>query len=188
MKKTRKLLSLFLAVLTLMGCLAISSLAGDSVPAFLDEASYTVRGAGKISSIEIRIDDEFTVYNEKDCGIDIYYSAEPYEGKITAYNIYYKLEKVGYAGSSKMYFKDNVLHADLSNQKLTKEGYYYFVLSSGAFSYSVDRDSIRFYNPETVFGPEHYRYASLGFGAKLSAFFDYLGSVFTNIFTNGRVY
>lgn len=188
MKNSRKLLSLLLAILTLMGCLGISSLAVHSVPAFLDEADYTVRGVANISSIEISIDDEFDVFDEKNAGIDIYYSAEPYEGIITAHNIYYKLEKVGYAGSSKMYFKNNVLHANLKSQKLSKEGYYYFVLSDGAVCYYTERNSVRLYNAETVFGPEHHQYASLDFGSQITAFFDYIGAVFTNIFTNGRAY
>lgn len=186
--KTKKFLSVFLAVLMFMGCLGISVMAVHSVPAILDEASYTVRGFSNISSIEIRIDDEFNVFDEKNAGIDIYYSAEPYEGVLTAYNIYYKLEKVGYAGSNKMYFKNNVIHADLKSQKLSKEGYYYFVLSDGAVCYYTERDSVRLYNAQTVFGPEHHQYASLDFGSQISAFFDYISAVFTNIFTNGKAF
>lgn len=176
MNKTRKLLSIVMAVMMLLGCCGLSSFAIDW-PAELEAGAVTLRGLSTVASVEIPVSAEFTEV-ATDAVFTVYYSAEAEEDIFDVLN----REEVGTVGAGDAYLKNGVLHINLAGLDLAKEGYYYVTVGSGALT------GVECYNiAETTDGVQ-YKFASLELFDKISAIFGYVLSVISNMISNGAAY
>lgn len=181
MKKTRKLLSILLAAMLLFGCLGLNAFALE-LPAEITAGTANFRGLAEISSVEIPVD---AIYTELDptATFTVYYSAEKEEDILDAFN----REEVATIGAGDAYLAENVLHINLKGAGLSAEGYYYITIGSGSLVY-VDENGFDRYNVATTTAGVQYQFESLAIGGKLSAIFDFIVGMFTNLLANSKTY
>ncbi len=176
--KTKKLLSVLMAVMMLFGCLSASASAFEiNLPAELGEGVAKFRGLGEISSVEIPVAADYTEV-AADARFTVYYSAEKEE------NIFDALDRkeVGTIGSGDAYLKEGVLHLNLKGLGLADEGYYYITIGGGSLVYEGH------YNVTTTTTGVLYQFASLGIVDKLGVIFDFIAGIITNLISNGNIY
>ncbi len=174
--KTRKLLSVFMAIMMLFGCLSVSASALD-LPAELGAGVANFRGIATISSAEIPVAAAYTEL-AADAVFTIYYSVEKEENILDVFN----RKEVGTIGSGDAYLKDGVLHLNLKGLGLADEGYYYITIGGGALKYEGR------YNLTNTTEGVLYQFKSLEIGDKIAAIFDFIFGILGNLFTNGKVY
>ncbi len=174
--KTKKLLSVLMAVMMLFGCLSVSASALD-LPAELGVGVANFRGLATISSVEIPVGAEYTEL-AADAVFTVYYSAEKEENILDAF----ARKEVGTVGSGDAYLKDGVVHLNLKGLGFSDEGYYYITVGGGSLKYEGR------YNVTTTTEGVLYQFDSLEIGDKLAAIFDFIFGIVTNIFTNGKAY
>ena len=172
--KTKKLLSVLMAVIMLFGCMTVSASAIDW-PKDLEAGAVTVRGLSTVTSVEIPVAAEYTAV-AADATFKVYYSEEKAEDAFD----YLGLEEVGTVGSGDAYIADGVLHINLAGLKLSTEGYYYISVGSGALVYDC------YYNMAATTEGVQYQFASLDLFGKISAVFDYVLSIISNMISNGK--
>lgn len=177
MKTTKKLLSIVLAAIMILGCCGISSFAID-LPRDLAAGTVTVRGLSTLSGIEIVVDQKFTQVAD-DAEFTVYYSEKPIADDI--FNLL-GIEKAGMVYAENAYIAGGALHIGLSSLKLSNEGYYYISIPTGALT----GDGC--YNLLGVTDGAEYQFASLGLIEKLTTVIDYIFSVITNLLSNGKPY
>lgn len=183
--KTKKLLSVLMAVMMLFGCLSVSASALEiNIPDIPDELGAGVakfRGLSTISSVEIPVAAEYTELTEE-AKFTVYYSAEKEE------NIFDVLEResVGLLGIGDAYLADGVLHLNLKGLGLADEGYYYITIGGGSLKYV--KDDITYINGTATTEGVQYQFDSLEIVDKLGAIFDFIAGIITNLISNGNIY
>ncbi len=176
--KTKKLLSVLMAIMMLFGCMSISASAFEiTLPAELGQGVAKFRGIGSISSVEIPVAAEYTEI-AAEATFTVYYSAEKEENILDAFN----REEVGVLGVSDAYLKDGVLHLDLKGLGLDAEGYYYITVGGGSLVYDG------YYNVTATTEGVLYQFASLGAADKIVLIFDFIAGLLTNLISNGKIY
>ncbi|MBE6776173.1 MAG: hypothetical protein E7543_08305 [Ruminococcaceae bacterium] len=176
--KTRKLLSVLMAVMMLFGCLSVSASALEiNLPAELGEGVVKFRGLATVSSAEIPVAAEYTEL-AADAVFTVYYSAEKEENILDVL----AREEKGTIGSGDAYLKDGVLHLNLKGLGLEAEGYYYITVGGGALKYEGR------YNATTTTEGVLYQFESLAIGDKLASIFDFIAGIIINLIGNGKTY
>ncbi len=178
--KTKKILSVMMAIMMLFGCLGLNASAFDW-PTDLGEGVADFRGLATVSSVEIPVAAEYTEL-ASDAVFTVYYSAEKEENIFDALN----REEVGTIGSGDAYLKDGVLHLNLKGIGLSKEGYYYITVGGGALKY--EKDGVAYANSTATTEGVLYQFNSLEIGDKLAAIFDFIIGIITNLISNGKTY
>ncbi len=174
--KTKKLLSVLMAVMMLFGCLGVSASALD-LPAELGIGVANFRGLATVSSVEIPVGASYTEL-AADAKFTVYYSAEKEENILDSFS----RKDVGTIGSGDAYLKDGVLHLNLKGLGLADEGYYYITVGGGSLKYEGR------YNVTTTTEGVLYQFDSLEIGDKLATIFDFIFGIVANLFTNGKTY
>ncbi len=179
--KTRKLLSIVMAVMMLFGCLSVSASALE-LPAEIEVGVAKFRGLAEISSAEIPVVSEAYTGLAADAEFTVYYSVEKEE------NIFDVLDRkeVATLGVGDAYFADGVIHLNLKGKGLSEEGYYYITIGSGALEYK-DEYTDR-YNVATTTEGVQYQFESLSIGDKIATIFDFIFGMITNLISNGKTY
>lgn len=176
--KTKKLLSVLMALMMLIGCVSISAAALEiNFPASLGQGVVKFRGVGSIFSAEIPVAAEFTEVSQE-AAFTVYYSAEKEDSILDALN----RKEVGVIGSGDAYVRDGVLHLDLKGLSLADEGYYYITVGGGSLRYEG------YYNATATTEGVLYQFASLAAADKVVAIFDFIGGLFSNLFASGKMY
>ncbi len=176
--KTKKLLSVLLAVMMLFGCLCVSASALEiHLPDELGAGVPKFRGLATVSSAEIPVAAEYTEL-AADAVFTVYYSAEKEENILDVLN----RKEVGTVGSGDAYLKDGVVHLNLKGLGLSDEGYYYITVGGGSLKYEG------YYNVTATTEAVLYQFASLEIGDKLACIFDFIAGIITNLFSSGKVY
>ncbi len=176
--KTKKLLSVLMAVVMLFGCLSASASALEiNFPAELGEGVVKFRGLAELASAEIPVAAEYTEV-DADAKFTVYYSAEKEEDIFDALN----RKEVGILGSGDAYLKDGILHLNLKGLGLGDEGFYYITIGGGSLIYDG------YYNITTTTEGVQYQYNSLGIVDKLGVIFDFIAGIITNLISNGEIY
>ncbi len=174
--KTKKLLSVLMAVMMLFGCLGLNASAIDW-PKELGAGTAKFRGLAEISSVEIPVDAAFTEV-ASDAEFAVYYLAEEEGNALDLLN----REKVGTLGVADAYVADGVLHLNLKGLALSKEGYYYISVATGALK-GTDCQNVLATTDGVL-----YQFDSLGIVDKLGVIFDFIASIITNLINNGKIY
>lgn len=180
MTKTKKLLSVVMAVLMLFGCMGLNAFAFDW-PQDLEAGTPTFIGTSVLKSVEIPVGEKFTTITE-DAEFTVYYTTEDLGDSYDIITLALKAEAVGTVHYESAYLAENVLHIDLSGLELSEEGYYHILISGGSLT-GEDCTNVT----ETTAGVE-YAYASLNVLGKLQAIIGYVLSMITNLLSNGAAY
>ncbi len=179
--KTKKLLSVLMAVMMLFGCLSVSASALEiNLPDIPDELGAGVakfRGLSTISSVEIPVAAEYTEL-ATDAVFTVYYSAEKEENILDILG----RKEVGTLGSGDAYLKNGVLHLNLKGLGLTDEGFYYVTVDGGSLKYDGH------YNLTATTEGVQYQFESLEIVDKLGVIFDFIAGIITNLISNGKTY
>ncbi|MBR6567702.1 MAG: hypothetical protein IKK60_03520 [Clostridia bacterium] len=176
--KTKKLLSVLMAVIMLFGCISVSASALEiNFPDELGAGVAKFRGLSEISSVEIPVAAEYTEL-AADAVFTIYYSAEKEENILDVLG----RKEVGTIGSGDAYLKNGVLHLNLKGLGLADEGYYYVTVGGGALKYEG------YYNVTTTTEGVQYQFESLEIVDKLGVIFDFIAGIITNLISNGKTY
>lgn len=180
--KTRKLLSIVMAVMMLFGCFSASA-AALKLPVELGENVATeFYGISKLASVTFAVAPEFTeVLPEAE--ITVHYSAEKEENFFDAFD----REPVGTVGVGDIYLADGVLHVNLAGLNLSAEGYYYITVGGGSLGYVGEYD-VEYINGSYTAEDYEHRFESLDIGEKISCFFDYILNIIMNLISNGKTY
>lgn len=178
--KTKKLLSVLMAVMMLFGCLGLNAFAFDW-PAELGQGVANFRGLATVSSVEIPVGADYTeLANE--AKFTVYYSAEKEENILDILD----REEVGLLGVGDAYLADGVLHLNLKGLDLSAEGYYYITVGGGSLRY--EKDGVSYANSTATTEGVLYQFNSLEIADKISAIFDFIFGLVTNLFANGKTY
>lgn len=175
--KTKKLLSVLMAIMMLFGCMSISASARDW-PAELGQGVAKFRGIGSISSVEIPVAVAYTNI-AAEATFTVYYSEEKVEN---IFDAAINCEEVGVLGVSDAYLKDGVLHLDLKGLGLDAEGYYYITVGGSSLTYDGG------FNMTATTEGVLYQFASLGAADKIVLIFDFIAGLLTNLISNGKIY
>lgn len=178
--KTRKLLSVLMAVVMLFGCIGINAYAFDW-PVELGQGVAKFRGLGTVSSVEIPVGADYAEL-AADAKFTVYYSAEKEENLLDIFS----REEVGLLGIGDAYLAEGVLHLNLKGLDLDKEGYYYITVGGGSLKY--EKDGVSYANSTATTEGVLYQYASLGIVDKLASIFDFIVGIVINLFRNGKTY
>ena len=178
--KTRKLLSVLLAVMMLFSCIGINAYAFDW-PAELGQGVAKFRGLGTVSSVEIPVGADYAELAQE-AKFTVYYSAEKEENILDILD----REEVGLLGVGDAYLADGVLHINLKGLDLSAEGYYYITVGGGSLRY--EKDGVSYANATATTEGVLYQFASLGIGDKLAGIFDFIAGIITNLISNGNTY
>lgn len=180
--KTKKLLSVLMAVMMLFGCVSISASAFEiEWPADLGQGVVKFIGIGSIFSAEIPVSAEYTEMTQE-AKFTVYYSAEKEESIFDALD----RKEVGVLGVSNAYLKNGILHLDLKGLALEEEGYYYITVGGGSLTYV--KEGVTYSNSTATTEGVLFQFASLGAGDKVVAIFEFISNLLTNLFSNGKAY
>ena len=180
MKKTKKLLSLVLAVIMVLGCCGMSTLAIEW-PKDLEAGEAQFRTLATVKSVEISVGKDFTKITD-DAEFIVYYTEEDLGDNYDALTLVLKAEEVAKVHKESAYLAENVLHIDLSSLKLSKEGYYYIYIAGGSLAGEECQNLIA-----TTKGVE-YKYESLSIVGKLQAVINYLLSMISNLLSYQKTF
>ena len=176
--KTKKLLSVLMAVMMLFGCLSVSASALEiNLPDELGAGVVKFRGLSEIASAEIPVAAEYTEV-AADAKFTVYYSAEQEENILDVF----AREEVGTIGAGDAYLKDGVLHLNLKGLGLAEEGYYYITVGGGSLKYEG------YYNVTSTTAGVQYQFESLEIVDKLGVIFDFIAGIITNFISSGKIY
>lgn len=180
--KTKKILSVLMAVMMIFGCLGMSASALDWSVKLGENPLAEFIGLSKITSATVTVNylyDEVTPEAE----FTVYYSAEKEENIL---GVLMKCENVGSVGAGDAYLTDGLLHINLKNLGLSKEGYYYIVV--GAKSLRYESDGVGYVNLVGTTQGYQQLWESIGPFDKLGQLFDYVLGMIDNLIKNGKTY
>ncbi len=180
MKNIKKLLSVFLAAVMLLGSLALSSSAVDW-PKEAGAGRPELRALWTLKSVEIPVSAEFTEVSDN-AEFTVYYTTQNLGQNYGVLNLMLNAEAIGSVHAESAYIAENVLHINLSSLNLSREGFYHIYIGAGSLKGTECQNTFA-----STSGME-YKYESLGIKDKLSLIADYAISFVTNYFSYKQTY